>query len=109
MRILLDQCLPHDFRHQLPGHDVHTIDWAGLKGFKNGRLLREVEAKGYDVFLTIDRGIPHQQNLSGRKLSILLIHSRTNPIEDLLPAVSAILKELATLQPGQVTEVSGRL
>jgi predicted nuclease of predicted toxin-antitoxin system len=40
MKILLDECLPLDFRHSFPGHEVHTAEWAGFKGKKNGDLLR---------------------------------------------------------------------
>jgi len=40
MRILLDECLPLDFRHSFPGHETHTVQGAGLKGKKNGELLR---------------------------------------------------------------------
>jgi hypothetical protein len=39
MRILLDECLPLDFRHSFPNHDAHTAQWAGLKGSRNGELL----------------------------------------------------------------------
>ncbi len=106
MKILLDECLPVDFRHHLPGHEVHTAEWAGLKGLKNGQLLRDVESAGYDVFLTTDQGIPHQQNLVGRKISVLVVRSRTNQIEDLLPAVGAILVELKRIQPGQIAFAS---
>ncbi len=31
MKILLDECLPVDFRHLLPGHEVHSAEWAGFK------------------------------------------------------------------------------
>ena len=106
MKILLDECLPVDFRHHLPGHEVHTAEWAGLKGLKNGQLLRDVESAGYDVFLTTDQGIPHQQNLVGRNISVLVVRSRTNQIEDLLLAVGAILVELKRIQPGQIAFAS---
>lgn len=102
MKILLDECLPVDFRHQLPGYEVHSAEWAGFKGMNNGKLLREVESAGYDVFLTTDQGIPHQQNLAQRKISILVIRTRTNQIEDLLPIVGAILSKLSGIQPGQI-------
>jgi hypothetical protein len=48
-----------------------------LKGRTNGELLREAERAGYDVLLTIDQGIPHQQKIAGRKLAIVVISSRT--------------------------------
>jgi hypothetical protein len=45
------------------------------------------ELAGYDVLLTVDQGIPHQQYSAGRKLSIILVRSETNQIKDLLPFV----------------------
>ena len=105
MKILLDECLPLDFRHSFPHHDAYTTQWAGLKSKKNGELLVAAEAAGYEVLLTVDQGIPHQQFSAGRKLSIILIHSQTNQIEDLLPFVDAILDALRTIQPGQIVAV----
>ena len=105
MKILLDECLPLDFRHSFPDHDAHTVQWAGLKGKKNGELLRAAEIAGYDVLLTVDQGIPHQQRSADRELSIILVASRTNQLEDLLPLVDAILRALETIQPGQIAVV----
>jgi predicted nuclease of predicted toxin-antitoxin system len=62
MKILLDECLPIAFRHSFPDHEVHSAEWAGFKGMKNGALLRAAEDGGYDVLLTNDQGIPHQQS-----------------------------------------------
>ena len=106
MKILLDECLPLDFRHHLPGYEVHTAVWAGFKSLKNGRLLQEAESAGYSVFLTTDQGIPDQQNLFGRRIAVLVIRSRTNQIEDLLLTVGAILMELEKIQPGQIAFAS---
>jgi len=46
MKILLDECLPVDFRHSIAGHEVHSAEWAGLKGRKNGELLSAAETAG---------------------------------------------------------------
>ena len=75
MKILLDECLPVDFRHSFPGHVAHSAEWAGLKGKKNGELLRDAELSGYDLLLTVDQAILHLQNPAGRKLSIISIRS----------------------------------
>lgn len=93
------------FRLSFPKHDAHTVQWARLKGRKNGDLLRAAEAAGYDVLLTVDQGIPHQTNTAGRKLSVVLIRSRTNQIEDLLPLVDEILQALETIEPCQTVMV----
>ena len=73
MKILLDECLPLDFRHHLPDHEVHTAEWAGFKSLKNGRLLQEAEGAGYSAFITADQGIYNQQNLLGRGIEVLVI------------------------------------
>lgn len=104
MKFLLDECLPLDFRHSFPSHNAHTAQWAGLKGKTNGELLRDAEIAGYDVLLTVDQGIPHQQYAGGR-LSIILIRSRTNQIEDLLLLVDAIVQALETIRPGQTLAI----
>src|SRR5258708_724418 len=99
------KCLPLDFRHSFPNHDAHTAQWAGLKGKKNSELLRAAEIAGYDVLLTVDQGIPHQHSQTGRRLSIILVRSRTNQIEDLLPLVGTILRALEAIQPGQTVAI----
>ena len=109
MKILLDECLPVDFRHSFHDHEVHTAQWAGLKGLNNGELLQAAENAGYDVLFTVDQGISHQQNMADRSIAIILIHSRTNQIEDMLPAVDAILRALETIQPRDVVAVLGRV
>ena len=105
MKILLDECLPLDFRHSFPAHDVHTAQWAGLKGKKNGELLQAAEDAAYNVLLTVDQGIPRQSGPAGRKLAIVLLRSRTNQIEDLLPLVKPILDALEAIQPGQTVVI----
>jgi hypothetical protein len=97
MKLLLDECLPLDFRHNFPGHDASTAQWAGLKSKKNGELLRAAEVG--------DQGLEYQQNLAGRKLSIISIRSKTNQLEDLLPFIDAILDALKTISAGEVIRI----
>lgn len=102
MKILLDECLPVGFRHSFPDHDVHSAEWAGFKGMKNGNLLRAAEDAGYDVVLTTDQGIPHQQNPAERRISVLVLCAATNKIDDLVPLVPSAQVELARLRNGCV-------
>jgi predicted nuclease of predicted toxin-antitoxin system len=102
MKLLLDEYLPLDLRHSFPEHEVHTAEWAGFKSKKNGELLRSAELAGYQALLTVDQGIPYQQNPVGRSISIISVRARTNQLEDLLLSVDAISKALHELQPGQV-------
>ena len=66
MKILLDECLPRDLRKHLVGHDCQTVPQTGLAGKANGELMALAERSGWQVLLTMDRGMPYQRNLVGR-------------------------------------------
>ena len=63
MWVLLDECLPRRLLRGLPGHEVHTVQGLGWSGTKNGALLRRVASDGFEVFVTVDRNLEHQQHI----------------------------------------------
>jgi len=65
MKILLDECIPRKLKNSFPGHECQTVPEAGLAGQKNGLLLSLAEGAGFDLFITIDKGLQYQQNLAG--------------------------------------------
>jgi predicted nuclease of predicted toxin-antitoxin system len=105
VKILLDECVPIVFRHVLPGHEVHSVQWAGLKEKKNGELLRLAELAGYEVLLTVDQSIRYQQSLAGRKLAIVVMCGQTNQIDDLTPMAGRVMSAFATIRAGDVVVV----
>jgi predicted nuclease of predicted toxin-antitoxin system len=105
MKVLLDECLPVDFRHCLRGHEVHSVQWAGLKGKKNGELLQAAEAVGYDVLLTVDQGIPHQAQSGNRRIAVLVLYSQTNQMADLELLTGPVLETLSKVRPGEMIAV----
>lgn len=105
MKILLDECLPLDFRRCFPGYEAHTAEWAGFKGKKNGDLIRSAESAGYEVLITLDQGIAYQQHLARHQISIVVVRSRTTQIEDLFPLAEPVLRALRTIRPGQIITV----
>ena len=106
MKLLLDECLPRDLRKHLTGHECKTVPEAGLAGKANGQLLVLAEQAGWQALLTMDRGMPYQQNLAGRTISLMVIRARSNRLADLLPHVPAILSALPTLKPGEVIQIA---
>ena len=81
MRILLDKNVPVPVRRFLPRHEVHTIPEMGWPDrLKNGDLLNLAEEAGFEVMVTCDQNIRHQQNLSGRKLALIVLGSNIWPI-----------------------------
>jgi hypothetical protein len=80
------------------GHECFTVPEVGLAGRKNGELLTLAEGK-FDVFVTIDKNIRYQQNLSGRKIAILIIRARSSEIDDLLRELPGCIAALQSIQP----------
>jgi len=53
------------------------LRWATLK---NGVLLQSAELAGYELLITTDKSLIHQQNLRGRKIAILALGQANWPI-----------------------------
>ena len=102
MRILLDECVDQRFRRDLVGHEVITVREAGWAGKKNGELLA-LAAKTYLVFITVDRNLYFQQNLSNFNIAVLILEARSNRLADPRPLAKDVLSELLVLKPGQVS------
>ena len=108
MRTLLDECIDENLRHSFVGHECHTCRYAGLKGLANGVLLAAADQAGYDVLITVDKNMPHQQNLSGRRISVIVLDGRSTSFDDLVILMPEVLAALDGLQAGQVLRVGSR-
>ena len=106
-RLLLDEQLPRRLKSALEGHSASTVRDMGWSGLRNGILLRRAESD-FDVFVTMDRGIPFQQSLGGLQIGVLLIRARNNSFQELDPHRTAISSAAATVLPGAVMELDLR-
>lgn len=102
MRILFDQGTPAPPRRALAGHEVSTAYERGWSELNNGDLLQAAE-EAFNVFITTDR-IRYQQNLSGRKLAMLVLPTTSWP--RIRERVAAVVGAIETLRPGDVVELT---
>ena len=100
MKILLDESVPRLLKLRLPQLNISTVQEMGWAGVQNGELLRRAEEL-FDVLVTADRNLRHQQN--GRKLAILVLPSNQVPL--VAPLVPIVETLLTTIQPGAVVDV----
>lgn len=107
MRVLLDEHLPLAFAEELVGHEVSTVRAEGWTGMKNGELLATAASAGFDVLVTNDRGIEHQQIIAGLALRVVVLDAPSNKLRDLRARVPATLETIAVAVPGQVSHVAG--
>jgi predicted nuclease of predicted toxin-antitoxin system len=108
MKLLLDECVPRKLKNNLIGHECQTVPEAGLAGKKNGELLSLAQAAGFEVFVTIDRGIEYEQNLVRRDIAVIMVRAKSSRLADLLPLVPEVLKQLPLGQERR-THPGGRL
>lgn len=104
MKILFDEGVPRPLKRELIGHDVRTVTEMRWAGIKNGALLRLDEPE-FDVFLTVDRHIPEQQNMRGLQLAMVPVLAPNNKLDTLSPLVPNILAALTTIQPGDIVRI----
>ena len=89
MTIILDENLPKPLKGIFPNHTVTTVQDQGLAGTVNGALLARLEGV-FDIFITADKNLRYQQNLSDRQLAILELPTNRLPLlRPLFPRITA--------------------
>ena len=104
MRVLLDEQMPWDFRHYIPGHDVRTTWYMGWKGKHNGELLALARHE-FDVMITLDKTIPDEQNITEDDVGIVILSAGTNKFEELRPLIPELIDRLDTVQRGEIVHI----
>jgi len=106
MRVLLDECVPRPLRRELPGHEVRTVPEMGWAGKKNGALLALIKEAGFEVFVTTDQNLEHQQNLQRAGIPVVVLVAFSNTLHSLLPLIPGLQLALGQVRPGEVVHVS---
>ena len=102
MRVLLDEHLDRRLkRYFMDQFEVYHVHEQGWSGAQNGALLRLAEAE-FDAFITMDKGIQHQQNLGALKLRIVLILAVSNRLADTAPLIEQVQTLLLSMQQGEI-------
>jgi Domain of unknown function (DUF5615) len=106
VRVLLDENLPHDLAAELASHEVVTVQGLGWAGCKNGELLRRANGK-IGAFVTMDRTLWREHNLTALSFGVVLLLARSNRIQDLRPLARGLLDALGRISPGSLERVGG--
>jgi hypothetical protein len=104
VKILFDQGTPAPLRSALIGHEVKTAFECGWDALENGALLAAAEADGFEVFITADQNLQHQQNLSERRLAIVVLSTTNWP--RIQRHAGLVVKAVDELTAGALIEVS---
>lgn len=104
MRILLDECVDWRLAREIAGHEVKTARQMEWRAIRNGELLA-LASQEFDAFVTVDRNLAFQQNVSGLGLAVIVLRAKTNRLADLKPLVPALLLALDAAEPGAIISV----
>jgi predicted nuclease of predicted toxin-antitoxin system len=103
MRILFDQGTPVAIGDALQDHSVRTANAQGWSTLTNGELLRVAEEAGLEVLVTADTNLPHQQNMRGRKLAVVIL--TRNRWALIKPRMKEIVDAVNSAKPGTYSVV----
>lgn len=103
-RVLLDEGVPIGVRKLLFGYSVQSVAEAAWAGLSNGELIEAGEQAGFEVMVTADQNIRYQQNLTGRKLALVVL--TTNHWATIQGHGARILGAVAGATPGSYIAVS---
>jgi predicted nuclease of predicted toxin-antitoxin system len=105
MKLLLDENLPHQLRHELHGHDCFTVAYMGWAGVENGDLLALAASQGFDAMLSKDAGLEYEQNLTDLPMAVLILNTKSNDIDAIRPLLGELRHALSKLEPKRITRV----
>ncbi|TGE15919.1 DUF5615 family PIN-like protein [Hymenobacter elongatus] len=101
MKVLLDENLPKRLKQDFPEHELYTVRDQQWQGKKNGELLREMLATGFQVLVTFDKNLRYQQNFSKYPIAVVLLNAPDNTyltLQQLVPPLRQLLQQ--PLRPG---------
>ena len=96
-----------DWRLQrdLPAHQVESVPLIGWAGIENGELLRKAVEPGFDVLITMDSSMVHQQKIERYAIAVVALRAASNRLADTRPLMPALLGLLSQIEPGTVTSL----
>jgi predicted nuclease of predicted toxin-antitoxin system len=104
MLVLFDNGTPRTLaRYLIDRHAVTEARARGWEELENGELLNEAEAAGFEVLVTTDKNLSYQQNLTGRKIAIVVLgQGRWTLIQ---PHVAEVVAAVNSATPGSFAVV----
>ena len=105
MRVLRDECVPRPLKRHLAEHAVSTVTEMGWSGTENGVLLAFIRAEAFDAFVTVDQGLPYQQNLQDAVVAAVVLVAHGNRPQDLELLMPALKEALRTIRRTELLRV----
>lgn len=107
MRLLVDECVDWRLLRDLSDHDAMTVKQLGWQTVDDGSLLK-LAATEFDVFVTVDKDLPYQQNIRDLKIGVVILRARTTRLADLRALLEPLRKAIRSVKRGEMKVVNWR-
>ena len=103
-RVLFDQGVPAPLRKHLINSTVDTVYERGWSTLENGDLINKAEVGLYDIFVTTDKNLKYQQNISTRAIAIVVLPTPSWPV--LKNQVDRVVNGISSVSKNSYLEIS---
>jgi predicted nuclease of predicted toxin-antitoxin system len=107
MKLLVDECVDWRLLRDLSAYEAMTVKQIGWETVDDGSLLK-LAATGFDVFLTVDKDLPDQQNIRDLNIAVVILRARTTRLADLRTLLEPLHKAIRSVKSGEMKVVSWR-
>lgn len=103
MKILLDENLHRKLKFEFVDHEVYIVSEMHWLGKSNGELLKLMVNANFQVFITADKNLQFQQNLTKYPITIFLLNAYNNKYSTHKPLIPLVLEKLTEeMEPGLI-------
>ncbi len=107
MRILVDECVDWRILRDLTDHEAKTVKQLGWEHVEDGALL-SLAAAQFDVFLTVDKDLPREQNIASLDIAVVVLRGRTTRLVDLRELLVILHEALRNARPRELQILNWR-
>lgn len=106
LQVLLDENVDRLLKsHFHSDFEVATVPEQGWAGLRDRELLQRAEAR-FDVLVTMDQSLPHQQNLATFELAVVVLEAPSNAFPVVVQLMGKVNEEVRRAQAGEATVVA---
>ena len=107
MKILVDECVDWRILRDLTAYEAKTVKQLGWEHVQDGELL-SLAAAHFDVFLTVDKDLPREQNIASFDIAVIVLRGRTTRLIDLRELFVLLEEALQRARPRELQILSWR-
>lgn len=103
MKILLDECVTKKLKRHLDEFEVRTVVDMGWSGYRNGILLKAAVEEQFDLLLSIDKNMVHQQNMANYDIAVVVFDTQRSKVDILLNFLPEFTARIHDFPKGQIS------